>query len=266
MALPSDQLTSGGKEKGKAVFISHVWKDFLWEMGSKPDSIPEDKAVQPGGSSEEASQEEPDSDNEHSDRPQEPEATPPPPSEEADPSTGDLVSYSSQEVNELLQKSLLQAIASTLSSATFPIPATLFYTNYILPSRPAFPTLVLAPAAHPEDLDKLRADPQEITIKASTHKSLTAFLKASDKLGLLTLKQPQKHSQQTDSLVMSINAKSPLVLSHVSFPTVRDIEMKAAKKAAREEKAAEGIQELGIRELWKPHLVTADLFKGLGGR
>ena len=98
---------------------------------------------------------------------------------------------------------LLQAISTLLASvpsSTFPIPATLFYTNYILPSRPAFPTLVLAPSSHPDDAEKLQIDPQEINIKASTHKSLTSFLKGMDKLGLLTLKQPQKHSQQSSLL------------------------------------------------------------------
>ncbi|RXW25184.1 hypothetical protein EST38_g715 [Candolleomyces aberdarensis] len=252
MALPSDQLTSGGKEKGKAVLMTHVWKDYLWDMGSKPD-VPNDKAVQIGGQKAESSQDEPGSENQAA-------ATPPPPSEideqkpQALPSDA-VVSYTPQEISELLQKSLLQAITGPLALA----PA----------STPAFPTFVLRPSSSPSEDDESHIDPQAISIKTSTHKSLTAFLKASEKLGLVTVKQPQKHSQQTDSLVMSGNAKHPLVQGHVSFPTVRDIEAKAAKKAAREEKerlAAEGSsQELEIRELWKPHLVTVDLFKGLGG-
>jgi translation initiation factor 2D len=269
MALPSDQLTSGGKEKGKAVLMTHVWKDHLWDMGSKPD-VPEDKAVQIGGQKAGSSQDEPGSENQGA-------ATLPPPSEndEQEPQVSPseaVVSYTPQEISELLQKSLLQAIMGPLASApasTYPIPATQFYSNFILPSRPAFPTLVLRPSSSPSEDDEVHIDPQTISIKTSTHKSLTAFLKASEKLGLVTVKQPQKRSQQTDSLVMSVSAKHPQVLGHVSFPTVRDIEAKAAKKAAREEKerlAAEGSsQEMEVRELWKPHLVTVDLFKGLGG-
>lgn len=264
MALPSDQLASGGKDKGKAVLVAHAWKDHLWDMGSKPD-VPEDKAVQIGGN-ESASETEAPTVQEGGD-----EAAPPPASEIDTEEPALAVSYTSQEVSELLQKSLLQAISASLASAppsTFPIPATLFYTNYILPSRPAFPTLVLAPSLHPDDGEQLHIDPQEINIKASSHKSLTSFLKGMDKLGLLTLKQPQKHSQQSDSLVMSVNAKNPLVLAHVTFPTVRDIETKAAKKAAREEKEKlqETSDELVLRELWKPHQVTVDLFKGLGAK
>jgi translation initiation factor 2D len=39
MALPSDQLRSSekGKGKGKAVLVVHAWKDFLFDMGSKSD-------------------------------------------------------------------------------------------------------------------------------------------------------------------------------------------------------------------------------------
>src|SRR5690606_17835507 len=116
------------------------------------------------------------------------------------------------EVTELLQISLVQAIAVLLSkssSSTFPIPATQFYTNYILPSRPAFPTYVLAPASLGADASKTgeerpHIDPQDINIKASSHKSLTTFLKAADKQGLITTKSPQKHSQQSDLLILSV--------------------------------------------------------------
>ncbi|TEB33710.1 eukaryotic translation initiation factor SUI1 family protein [Coprinellus micaceus] len=259
MAIPSNRLTAGGTEKGKAVLVAHAWRDHLWEMGSKPD-VPEDTVLGEQKPENEGAKDQEDGD----------EVTPVPPSEIGSGEPSQEVSYSTQEVSELLAKSLLQAISTSLSSAppsAFPIPATLFYTNHILPSRPAFPTLVLAPSSHPDEADKIHVDPQEINIKASSHKSLTAFLKAMDKLSLLSLKQPQKHSQQPDSLVMSVNAKNPLVLGHTSFPTVRDIETKAAKKAAREEKEKQGenSHELVIRELWKPHQTIVDLFKGLGG-
>jgi translation initiation factor 2D len=259
MAIPSNRLTAGGTEKGKAVLVAHAWRDHLWEMGSKPD-VPEDTVLGEQKPENEGAKDQEDGD----------EVTPVPPSEIGSGEPSQEVSYSTQEVSELLAKSLLQAISTSLSSAppsAFPIPATLFYTNHILPSRPAFPTLVLAPSSHPDEADKIHVDPQEINIKASSHKSLTAFLKAMDKLSLLSLKQPQKHSQQPDSLVMSVNAKNPLVLGHTSFPTVRDIETKAAKKAAREEKEKQGenSHELVICELWKPHQTIVDLFKGLGG-
>ena len=52
--------------------------------------------------------------------------------------------------------------------------------------------------------------------------------------------------------------------------TVGDLEKTAAKRAAREEREKEeekrGRGEVGVRELWKPHLGSLDLFEGLGGR
>ena len=50
----------------------------------------------------------------------------------------------------------------------------------------------------------------------------------------------------------------------------RDANTGKRQRQEREEKerlAAEGSsRELEIRELWKPHLVTVDLFNGLGGK
>ncbi|TFK27317.1 hypothetical protein FA15DRAFT_666610 [Coprinopsis marcescibilis] len=285
MALPSDQLADGGAEKGKAVHVLQVWKDHLWDLGSKPD-VPESEVIQikqgsfeseedieDGPAPEGSDQSNPVADagsetlQREEDLPQAPET----------PTTTDQsISYTPAETSELLLKSLVQAIASLLSpapSSTFPIPATLFYTNYILPSRPAFPTYVLPPASLKIDLesdssdsDRPYIDPQEINIKASNHKSLTTFLKGADKQGLITTKALQKHSQQTDLLITAVASTHPLVLGHRRYPSVRDIEQKAAKKAEKEEKEKEAgsQQQLELIELWKPHISTVNLFKGIG--
>jgi translation initiation factor 2D len=262
MALPSDQLRDGGKEKGKAVYVVHAWKDHLWEMGSKAD-VPEGSALQ-----------QPNDGGENAEEPAEL-ATPPPKS----PSPTPALSYTPEETTKLLLKSLLQAISTTLSSlpaSSLPIPSTLLYTNHILPSRPAFPTLVLPPSAlspttTEEEEDKPpHIDPTEISIKSSTHKSLSSFLKSTEKQGLLTLKSPPKHSNSPDILITSINASHPLVVDHQPFVTVGALEKTAARKAAREEREKEeekrGRGEVGVRELWKPYLGSLALFEGLGGR
>ncbi|KAG2005858.1 eukaryotic translation initiation factor SUI1 family protein [Coprinopsis cinerea AmutBmut pab1-1] len=266
MALPSDQIETG-QEKGKAVHVLHVWKDHLWELGSKPD-VPPGEPLQ--------SKEEP---SESGDAPETVAQSEAPQGEDAPPQpnitpTDAYISYTPSEVTELLQISLVQAIAVLLSkssSSTFPIPATQFYTNYILPSRPAFPTYVLAPASLGADASKTgeerpHIDPQDINIKASSHKSLTTFLKAADKQGLITTKSPQKHSQQSDLLILSVASKHPLVAAHKPYASVKDIEQKAAKKAERENKdrEAEAHREIEVKELLKPHLVTVDLFSAMG--
>ena len=270
MALSSEQLRSSEKGKGKAVLIIHAWKDFLFDMGSKSD-LPSDTILTTS-----SAQEHEDDSRERDE--QGGTATLPPPSEKPPSPTpqdgaSTSVSYKAGEVAELLNKALLQAISTSLKSlpsSSFPIPATLLYTNHILRSRPAFPTLVVSPASWSETLLTGSTDPPhidtDITIKTSSHKSLTTFLKGAEKSALLTLKSPQK--QQPDVLVTSVNALHPDVIHHAPFVTVRDLELKAAKKAAREEKEKESrsSREVEIKELWKPHQSTVELFEGMGGK
>jgi translation initiation factor 2D len=269
MALPGNQILKAEQGKGKAVYVSHTWKDYLWDMGSKKD-IPENSVLTDNSATEQDAcpvNEEKDV-NEVSSPPIENASGSAP----AEPVASTTISYSPQEVTELLNKSLLQAISTTLSSlppSGFPITATLLYSNHILPSRPAFPSLVISPTILAEDSDKLSDESRphidtEITIKSSSHKSLTTFLKAAEKSSLLTLKAPQKH--QPDILVTSVNVSHKTVREHTSFVTVRDLELKAAKKAAREEKKKATNCLIEVKEFWKPHLVSIDLFEGMGSR
>ena len=275
MALPGDQIRKAAQGKGKAVHISHTWKDHLWDMGSKKD-IPENSTLNDSSATEqEASSVEINEENDAGEARKESGLGLTP----EEPMTLTTISYSPQEVTELLNKSLLQAISTTLSSlppSGFPIAATLLYTNHILPSRPAFPSLVLPPTnsgeKSAEDSNRVsdKSLPHidtEITIKSSSHKSLTTFLKAAEKASLLTLKPPQK--QQPDILVTSVNVLHQTVQGHIAFVTVRDLELKATKKAAREEKQKEALaanNHIEVKEFWKPHQVSIDLFEGMGAR
>ncbi len=266
MALPGDQLHSSTTEKGKAVHVLHTWKDHLWDMGSKKD-IPESTII---STSSAPTIEEDDSEAEEADHEAD-DATPPHPSPPPEPlDIAPSVTYNSAEVTELLNKALLQAIFTSLKSlptSSFPIPATLLYTNYILPSRPAFPTLVLPPSADiPGGSSEFPRVDTEITIKTSSHKSLSTFLKAAEKKSLLTLKPPQK--QQPDILVTSVNTAHPAVASHTPFVMVKDLELKAAQRAAKEEREreSEAKKEIEIKEMWKPHQTSVDLFEAMGGR
>ncbi|ESK85165.1 eukaryotic translation initiation factor sui1 family protein [Moniliophthora roreri MCA 2997] len=251
LAVSSDQLADGGREKGKAVIILHTWKDHLWEMGNKSEP-PEDVPIQRNG----ADAEQADGEN----GAVEPSATIP------------NFSYTPEEISDLLHKSLLQALATTLSNlptSAFPITSTTFNTSHILPARPNFPSLVVFPSSaagqNVEPWD-LVMDPRDIIIKASTHKSLTAFLKSAEKASLLSTKTPPK---QSDLLITSVNAKHPDVQSHKLYATVGEVEAKAAKKAKKEEIAEKEREkekaELDVQELWKPHGPSVALFEGMGG-
>ncbi|KAM6493193.1 eukaryotic translation initiation factor SUI1 family protein [Amanita muscaria] len=229
MAIASDKMAGDGNRK--AVFVLHAWNDHLWDVGSKPD-VPEPSVIA------EATREEGEDSG-----PQEPSTLEQEqaPTQTSSSHTTTIASYLSlQEVTDILHKS----ISTILPVSPFPILSTQFYTNYILPCRPATTT-------------------SDVTIKNSTHQSLTAFLKAAEKASLLTLKSPQKHLQQKDLLVMSVNKTHPSVLGHVNYETLKDAEEKAAKKA-KFEKESEKRSELGVRLLWKPHLESVYLFESIG--
>ncbi|KAF9463370.1 eukaryotic translation initiation factor SUI1 family protein [Collybia nuda] len=265
MALPSDQLR-GGKEKGKAVLVYHTWKDHLWEMGSKGD-VPEPTPLMPATVSPPTSEDVAGGSVD---------AGPTPPIDAMEALNLDTASatatasgkpneppYSAQEISDLLHLSLLQVISATIPASSFPIPSTVLYTNYILPCRPAFPASVLPPSSPSDTLPSS----QDINIKASSHKSLTTFLKSAEKSSILTLKSPQKHSQQSDLLVVSVNMTHPAVVGHHRYLTLKEMEERAAKKAQKAEKARELLEgggEVEVKELWKPHQATLDLFEGMG--
>lgn len=72
---------------------------------------------------------------------------------------------------------MLQSISTTLSklpSSAFPIAPSIFYETYILPYRPS---------------KQLAKTDTPVDIKHSGYKSLTAFLKANAKEGLIKLKE-----------------------------------------------------------------------------
>lgn len=252
--------------KGKAVFVLQTWNDHLWEMGSNGD-VPE-STVWGGPQEVREKREEAKEQSEERQAPGVSPLTKPP--GECDQPTIVTCTYTAQEVTDVLQKSLLQAISTILASllpSSFPISSTQFYTNYILPCRPAYPASVLLPSSAPPDLTKEQVfslvNPLDINIKTSSHKSLTAFLKTAEKATLLTLKSPQKH--QADLLVMSVNASHPSVAGHTKHATLKEVEEKAAKKAKKEDGEKNEVNEISVRELWKPHLESVPLFRGIGG-
>jgi len=257
-------------EKGKAVLVLHTWQDNLWEMGQKghvppgtqldaedrrTTENPADENVQIGEQKTEATREEQHETNETD--------------------STSKVTYNSQEITDLLTGSLVHGISVQLSSlpkSSFPIPSSQFYANYILPCRPAYPTSVLMPAAalayHDAEVDpaEIHIDPSDITIKASSHKSLSTFLKAAEKSSLLSLK-PTKQKSAGDLIVTSVNAQNPEVVSAKPYVTIAEIEAKRAKKQAREEKERERSEkEVEVRQVWKPHLMSVGLFEDMGAR
>ncbi|KAI6118492.1 hypothetical protein EDD16DRAFT_1480968 [Pisolithus croceorrhizus] len=238
LAVDLGKLKAGGK--GKAVHLLHSWKDCLFNVGSKVDPPGVVEVQEVGGSKEGAEgqaaetviageQDEPSAEVQEVGGTDFGEGNPDPP---ADPAPRHLVQQ--PQVSTILRNAVLQAIRGTLKSlptSSFPVPAGTFYSSYILPYRPA------GTSEYPL-----------IDIKHSTYKSLAAFLKVLDKQGILTIKD-----MKPEPLVMSVAASHSEVLSHTPYVSLRDIQLKEEKREKREEEEKAKVQEMEIKELWKPH-------------
>ncbi|KAH9948078.1 eukaryotic translation initiation factor SUI1 family protein [Amylocystis lapponica] len=254
--------------KGKAVYIVHTWRDALWEMGvSKKADVPEPRAAGasaqqdenadlreendskevPGSSVEDAGAVDGPSSSDGA--PMSPESAPHVATNE--PPSG-VSPLTAEDVSSCLRTALLQALSTTLASlppSAFPIPASTFWSSYILPARPA-----QVPGTHGV------ADASGIDIKQSTYKSVKTFLKACAKEGLLKLKD----AKGGDVIVAAVFTAHPAVSAHRPYKSVRDIETRQQKAEDRERREQEQEQrrrgEIQATELWKSHGATVPWF------
>ncbi|KAF7980428.1 hypothetical protein HWV62_38262 [Athelia sp. TMB] len=229
MAVSGEELRvlvqGQGKHKTKhAVAVVHTCRDSLWEIGTDA-SVPEPRDI----SNAEAESEGEDIASLHG------EAT-----AEATP----------EEVTSILRTALLQSISTsflTLPPGTFPIPAVVFYTTHILPFRPAHVSFITP-----------------IDIKCSSHKSLTTFLKAAEKEGLLQLKERRMHKHM-ELLVVDVDPKHHDVAAHHVYITLKDVEGKRAVKEVKTEKKAKKVKEMKIEEYQKASEKAVAFVEAAGG-
>lgn len=161
-------------------------------------------------------------------------------------------------MTSLLRSSVLQAISTTLSKlppSSFPITATVFYATYILPSRPFTPS---SPEAGQSGTP--------IDIKSSSHKSLTTFLKACEKEGLLKLKDQKTTSKSTELVITAVFPKHADVVDHRPYTTLKDVENKKMKMEEREESKRKKVKEMGVKETWKAWQSSIKFIEEAGGR
>jgi len=120
------------------------------------------------------------------------------------------------------------------------------YTAHILPARP-FSWTVTTP----------------VDIKHSSFKSLSAFLRASEKGGLLKLKDARP-----DAPVAAVFPTHADVVAHELHRSVGEEEERKRRAEEREARqaaeAANAEKTITVTELWKPHLGTLTLFSDLG--
>jgi len=151
------------------------------------------------------------------------------------------------DISAILQGALLQAIKTTTSAlpqSSFPITASTFYTNHVLPARPFY----TAQSSPPVD------------IKHSTFKSFGSFLKQAEKQGLLRLKD-----MRGDSFLASVNPNHDDVTRHANHRTIGELQVKAKKQKEEEERREQEeqakVKQINVTELWKPHTSTGKLFE-----
>ncbi|TFK47137.1 hypothetical protein OE88DRAFT_1637122 [Heliocybe sulcata] len=233
--------------KGKAVIVWHVWKDGLWNIGRggemPPDAEVETESLQPNSDGEQPTPHQPSTkittlELETADK-QSQEAA-------AEPAQSVQPALTPDEITEILRTSLLLSLTSPPPSNAFPMPSTTFYTQHVLPYRPAH----VATSSIPVD------------IKHSSAKSLSAFLKFMEKAGLLTLK-----SQKGDIVVTGVNSTHADVRGvGKGYKTVKDVEEKEKKRKEREDEETKkrGEKDVEVREYYKPFGQTLPWFKEAG--
>ncbi|KAF8496116.1 hypothetical protein F5888DRAFT_1794721 [Russula emetica] len=240
MAVDADKIDHG-VTKGKAVIVLHTWKDHLWATGSKGEP-PEAVVVSAHGDEETVA-----SDDDKDAGPDGGEGADALTGAGQEPVVGDgpvsgpeEEKLTPEEVSARLRAALLQALRTTLAdlpSSAFPMPTTTTYTAHILRAR-AFTRTATTP----------------VDIKHSTFKSLSAFLRAAEKGGLLKLKDARP-----DVVVVAVYPKHRRLGEEESRRRLAE-----EREAQQATAAANAEKSMKVTELWKPHLGTLRLFEDLG--
>ncbi|KAJ1963173.1 hypothetical protein GGI12_002208 [Dipsacomyces acuminosporus] len=288
LAVDTKDIRSVAGAKGKAVLITHTYKDCLWESGSKSDppktlQLAESSTLQAGdgdmdasligGAADDGSSDEwqvvgqnPNSGSSSGDRDQEREAH----AEQAgavensteEPAHETPAQITPVEMDALLMEALKQVMATVLdeknASSLLPINSSTAYSNYMVHNAP-----------HGVDLD----------IKKSTYKKLAKFLKAAEKHGLLKLKdiRGESHIKSFDWKHKDMLQYKPYKVSHAkkdkdkgksaagSNEDAATAPAAAAELGSQGHKKPEGSQ-IRVVELFKPPNALKPLFEDAGAQ
>ncbi|KAG1744397.1 hypothetical protein EDB19DRAFT_1695106 [Suillus lakei] len=248
MAVDSDILSEAAAAKGKAVFVLHAWNDHLFDMGQKGNPPDPWEMSHSAADDQQAIEDEDDTENHVSKEPlvealvshlEQTQLKDPAPT----------IELTKEDVSSILHDALLQAMKTTLSSSqtsALPMPASTFYSTYILPSRPA-------------QSPSRPSVSTPIDIKHSSHKSLAYFLKSAEKQGLLKLKEIK-----SELMVFSVATSHANVVAHRPYLSLKDVSLRNEKRGQREDEERTRVKELEVTELWKPHLQSLKFFADAG--
>ncbi|MCL7035421.1 hypothetical protein MKW94_006807, partial [Papaver nudicaule] len=150
----------------------------------------------------------------------------------------DQQALSSEEVDALLDKCLLQALHTTVKEKDLPMPGSTLWSNHVLPCRPTGVTL---------------------DIKKSSHKKLSKWLQSKSSMGLISSKE-DKHKKEV--MLLAVNRKHS---DYTSFkPEKPQPEMVAHNSVSS---ASEGQQQrptLEVVEIYKSSVHVNPILGALG--
>lgn len=143
---------------------------------------------------------------------------------------------STEEIDSLLDKCLLQAIHTNVKDKDLPMPGSTLWSNHILPCRPPGVTL---------------------DIKKSSHKKLSKWLQSKSSSGLITAKE-DKHKKEV--VLTGINRKHPDFMAFKPEKRVQE-PVEQQDNAVAE---GSGSNQLEVEETYKPSSHVNPIFLAVG--
>ncbi|PWA96988.1 eukaryotic translation initiation factor SUI1 family protein [Artemisia annua] len=141
-----------------------------------------------------------------------------------------------EDVDALLDKCLLQACYTTLKDKDLPIAGSTLWANHVLPCRP--PGIVL-------------------DIKKSSHKKLSKWLQSKSSEGLISSKE-DKHKKEV--MVLAVNRKHP---DYISFrPEKQQVEK--VEQTADTSTESDNNRMMDLIEIYKPSVHVNPIFNSVG--
>ncbi|CAH2066750.1 unnamed protein product [Thlaspi arvense] len=145
---------------------------------------------------------------------------------------------SPEEVDALLDQCLLQALHTTLKEKDLPIPGSTLWANHVLPCRPSGITL---------------------DIKKSSHKKLSKWLQSKASGGMISVKE-DKHKKEI--VLISVNRRHP---DYSSFkPEKKKAEVSESRGDRPTTAQAQSEKVLEIMEVYKPSTHNSAIFASVG--
>ncbi|KAF6142217.1 hypothetical protein GIB67_037135 [Kingdonia uniflora] len=145
---------------------------------------------------------------------------------------------STDEVDSLLDTCLLQALHTTVKDKDLPMPGSSLWSCHVLPCRPSGITL---------------------DIKKSSHKKLSKWLQSKSSVGLISSKE-DKHKKEI--VLLAINRKHA---DYMSFrPEKRKVEPIECSSDAKASESAPQKFQLELTEIYKPSVHVNPIFTSLG--